>query len=94
MTVAILLSLINISSDTTIEDIVSIVVSGIYPSYLIVSIFLFYRRVRGDISRYNDNEDDIINSIVAIGGSVFLAIIYYVVRARHIYKGPIVEVSL
>ena len=61
MTVAILLSLINISSDTTIEDIVSIVVSGIYPSYLIVSIFLFYRRVRGDISRYNDNEDDIIN---------------------------------
>ncbi|KAJ6087399.1 hypothetical protein N7467_006313 [Penicillium canescens] len=145
VTVAVLLSLINIGSDTAMEDIVSMAVSGIYLSYLMVSVLLFYRRVRGDISRYNDNEDDIVNvpgaklvwgpfhcpgiigtvingyaiiyvsivvffsfwpskmdptvetmnwSVLAIGGSVFLAIIYYVVRARHVYKGPIVEVSL
>ena len=145
VTVAVLLSLINIGSDTAMEDIVSMAVSGIYLSYLMVSVLLFYRRIRGDISRYNDNEDDIVNvpgaklvwgpfhcpgiigtlingyaiiyisiviffsfwpstmdptvetmnwSILAIGGSVFLAIIYYVVRARHVYKGPIVEVSL
>ncbi|KAJ5517028.1 hypothetical protein N7527_008588 [Penicillium freii] len=145
VTIAVLLSLINIGSNTAMEDIVSMAVSGIYLSYLTVSVLLFYRRVRGDISRFNDNEDDIVNvpgaklvwgpfhcpgivgtvingyaiiyisivvffsfwpttmeptvetmnwSILAIGGSVFLAIIYYVVRARHIYKGPIIEVSL
>ena len=145
VTIAVLLSLINIGSNTAMEDIVSMAVSGIYLSYLTVSILLFYRRVRGDISLFNDNEDDIVNvpgaklvwgpfhcpgiigtvingyaviyvsivvffsfwpstmdptveamnwSILAIGGSVFLAIIYYVVRARHIYKGPIIEVSL
>jgi amino acid transporter len=145
VTVAVLLSLINIGSDTAMEDIVSMAVSGIYLSYLMVSVLLFYRRIRGDISRYNDNDDDIVNvpgaklvwgpfhcpgiigtvingyaiiyisivvffsfwpskmnptvetmnwSVLAIGGSVFLAIIYYVVRARHVYKGPIVEVSL
>lgn len=145
MTIAVLLSLINIGSNTAMEDIVSMAVSGIYLSYLTVSVLLFYRRVRGDISRYNDNEDDIVNvpgaklvwgpfhcpgiigtmingyaviyvtivvffsfwpstmdptvetmnwSILAIGGSIFLAIIYYVVRARYIYQGPIIEVSL
>lgn len=145
VTIAVLLSLINIGSNTAMEDIVSMAVSGIYLSYLTVSILLFYRRVRGDISLFNDNEDDIVNvpgaklvwgpfhcpgiigtvingyaiiyvsivvffsfwpstmdptvetmnwSILAIGGSVFLAIIYYVVRARHIYKGPVIEVSL
>lgn len=26
-----------------------------------VSVLLFYRRIRGDISRCNDNEDDIVN---------------------------------
>jgi amino acid transporter len=145
VTVATLLSLINIGSNTAMEDIVSMAVAGIYLSYLMVSVLLFYRRFRGDISRYNDNDDDIVNvpgaklvwgpfhcpgiigtlingyaiiylsivvffsfwpstmdptvatmnwSVLAIGGSSFLAIIYYVVRARHIYKGPIMEVSL
>ncbi|KAJ6190524.1 hypothetical protein N7519_000545 [Penicillium mononematosum] len=145
VTVATLLSLINIGSNTAMEDIVSMAVAGIYLSYLMVSVLLFYRRLRGDISRYNDNEDDIVNvpgaklvwgpfhcpgiigaiingyaiiyltivvffsfwpstmdptvetmnwSVLAIGGSSFLAVMYYVVRARHIYKGPVMEVSL
>ncbi|CAI7583830.1 unnamed protein product [Penicillium glandicola] len=145
VTVAVLLSLINIGSDTAMEDIVSMAVSGIYLSYLMVSVLLFYRRIRGDISLYNENDDDIVNvpgaklvwgpfhcpgiigtaingyaiiyvtivvffsfwpstmnptvetmnwSVLAIGGSMLLAIIYYVVRARHVYSGPIMEVSL
>ncbi|KGO73994.1 Amino acid/polyamine transporter I [Penicillium italicum] len=145
VTIAALLALINVGSSAAMEDVVSMAVSGIYLSYLVVSVLLFYRRIRGDISRYDDNEDNIVNvpgaklvwgpfhcpgiigtlingyaiiyiaiviffsfwpstmdptvetmnwSILAIGGSVFLAIIYYVVRARHIYKGPIVEVSM
>lgn len=36
-------------------------VSGLYLSYLMISVLLLFRRVRGDISLYNDNEDDIIN---------------------------------
>jgi amino acid transporter len=145
VTVAVLLSLINIGSNTAMEDIVSMAVSGIYLSYFMVSVLLFYRRVRGDISLYNDSDDDIVNvpgaklvwgpfhcpgiigtaingyaiiyviiviffsfwpskmdptvetmnwSVLAIGGSVFLAIIYYAVRARHVYNGPIVEISI
>lgn len=43
------------------EDIVSMAISGIYLSYLVVSVLLFIRRVRGDISLYNDSDDDIIN---------------------------------
>ncbi|KAJ5814483.1 hypothetical protein N7474_006260 [Penicillium riverlandense] len=145
VTVATLLALINIGSDTAMEDVVSMAVSGIYLSYLMVAILLFSRRVRGNISRYNDNDDDIVNvpgaklvwgpfhcpgivgtlingyaiiyitiviffsfwpsqmnpgveemnwSVLAIGGSMFLAIVYYILRARRIYSGPIVEVSM
>ena len=145
VTIAVLLSLINIGSNTAMEDVVSMAVSGIYLSYFMVSVLLFYRRVRGDISLYNDSDDDIVNvpgaklvwgpfhcpsiigavingyaiidlsivvffsfwpssmdltvetmnwSILAIGGSSFLAVVYYIVRARHIYKGPVMEVSL
>ncbi|KXG45519.1 Amino acid/polyamine transporter I [Penicillium griseofulvum] len=145
VTIAVLLSLINIGSNTAMEDVVSMAVSGIYLSYFMVSVLLFYRRVRGDISLYNDSDDDIVNvpgaklvwgpfhcpgiigtavngyaiiyvtiviffsfwpskmdptvetmnwSVLAIGGSVFLAIIYYAVRARHVYNGPVVEISI
>lgn len=142
--IATLLALINLGSSTAMEDIVSMAVAGIYLSYLMIAVLLFNRRVRGDISRYNDNEDGIVNvpgaklvwgpfhcpgimgalingyaiiyitiviffsfwpatmnptlestnwSILAIGGSSFLAILYYIVYARSIYKGPIVEIS-
>ena len=32
-------------------------------------------------------------SILAIGGTMFFALVYYVLRARHVYTGPIIEVS-
>jgi hypothetical protein len=120
-------------------------VSGVYLSYLVVSILLFRRRIKGDISRCNGSEDDVVNvpgaklvwgpfhcpgiwgilinayaiiyiiiviffsywpavmnpsveemnwSVLGIGGSSILAIVYYFMRARRIYTGPIVEVSI
>lgn len=137
--------MIRIGSDVAMEDIVSMAVSAIYLSYLMVSILLFVRRFRGDISLYNDSEDEIINvpgaklvwgpfrcpgilgtiingyaiiyitiivffsfwpstmdptietmnwSILAIGGAMFFAVLYYIFHARHVYTGPIVEVLL
>lgn len=139
-----LLALINIGSSVALGDILSMAVSGLYLSYLMISVLLLFRRVRGDIGLYNDNEDDIINvpgsklvwgtfrcpgvfgtlvnlfaviyttiiiffsfwpskmnpgvegmnySVVGIGGCTILATLYYFVRARKIYTGPIVETS-
>ncbi|KAJ6060988.1 hypothetical protein N7444_001684 [Penicillium canescens] len=56
-----LLALINIGSSVALGDILSMAVSGLYLSYLVISALLLFRRVRGDINLYNDNEDDIIN---------------------------------
>jgi amino acid transporter len=140
-----LLAIIGVGSDVAMFDIVSMAISGIYLSYLMVSVLLLIRRARGNISLYNDSDDDIINvpgaklvwgpfhcpgilgtlvnayaviyisiivffsfwpsamnptvasmnwSVLAIGGSMFLAVLYYVVRARHHYTGPIMELSL
>ncbi|KFY71997.1 hypothetical protein V499_07851 [Pseudogymnoascus sp. VKM F-103] len=145
VTIAWLLAIIRIGSNVAMENIVSMAVSAIYLSYLMVSVLLFVRRVRGDISLYNDSEDEIINlpgaklvwgpfrcpgilgtiingyaiiyitiiiffsfwpstmdptiatmnwSILAIGSAIFFAILYYIFHARHVYTGPIVEVSL
>lgn len=33
-------------------------------------------------------------SILAIGATTLLAMLYYVARARHVYSGPVIEVSL
>jgi amino acid transporter len=139
-----LLALINIGSSVALGDVLSMAVSGLYLSYLMISVLLLFRRVRGDISLSNDNEDDIINvpgaklvwgsfrcpgvlgtlvnlfaviyttiiiffsfwpsemnpgvedmnySIVGIGGCTVLATLYYLVRARKMYTGPIVETA-
>lgn len=143
--ISLLLALINIGSSVALNDVLSMAVSGLYSSYLIVSALLLVRRIKGDISLYNDNDDDIVNlpgkklvwgpfhvpgiwgiiinafavvyiiivifwsfwptamnpsvtdmnySVVGWGGVLLLATIYYVVRARHIYTGPVVEISL
>lgn len=145
VTISWLLAIIRIGSDVAMEDIVSMAISGIYLSYLVVTVLLFVRRVRGDISLYNDGDDDFINvpgaklvwgpfrcpgilgtivngyaiiyitiivffsfwpskmdptvaemnwSILAIGGAMSLAVLYYIFRARHVYTGPVVEISL
>ncbi|KAL9088352.1 MAG: hypothetical protein Q9165_006277 [Trypethelium subeluteriae] len=51
-TIAILLSLIVLGSSTAFNDVVSLSVVGLFGSYLIVAILLFYRRARGDIKPY------------------------------------------
>ncbi|KAJ5780433.1 amino acid permease [Penicillium paradoxum] len=143
--VSMLLALINIGSPVALDDILSMAVSSIYLSYLVISILLLYRRIKGDISEYNDSEDAIVNvpgaqlvwgpfhcsgiwgtlinafatfyillvvffsfwpskmnpgvegmnwSILGVGGSSIIGVIYYFVRARRIYTGPIREVSV
>jgi amino acid transporter len=61
VTISWLLAIIRIGSNIAIEDIVSMAILGIYLSYLVISVLLFIRRVRGDISLYNDGDDEIIN---------------------------------
>ncbi|PWY83381.1 amino acid permease [Aspergillus heteromorphus CBS 117.55] len=144
MTICCLLGLINIGSALALNDIVSMAVSGLYTSYLIVAVLLFWRRATGAIAPYSDSEDMVVNvpgaklmwgpfripgiwgilingyaiiyiliviffsywptalpvtvsgmnySVVGTMGTVILAVVYYVVRARHVYTGPIVEIS-
>ena len=59
--ISLLLALINIGSSVALNDVLSMAVSGLYSSYLIVSALLLVRRIKGDISLYNDNDDDIVN---------------------------------
>lgn len=138
-----MLALINIGSSVALDDVLSMAVSGSYLSYLMVSVLLFYRRIRGEIGLFDDSENDVYNvpgaklvwgpfhcpgiwgisvnafaiiyniivvffsfwpstvnptveemnwSVLGIGGSSILAIIYYFVRARHTYTGPIKEI--
>jgi hypothetical protein len=139
------LALINIGSSVALDDVVSMAVSGLYLSYLVVCILLLYRRIQGNISRYNESEeDDVVNvpgarlvwgtfhcpgiwgisinvfavlyitivvffsfwpsevhpsvesmnwSVLGIGGGSILAVLYYFAYARHIYIGPVMEIS-
>ncbi|KAE8353471.1 amino acid/polyamine transporter I [Aspergillus coremiiformis] len=142
MTIACLLGLVNIGSKVALNGIVSMTVSGMYLSYLIVATLLLYRRYTGEIARYNDSEDMLVNvpgaklmwgpfhvpgifgtlingyaviymiivvffsfwpttmsvdkttmnfSVVGTGGTVILALVYYMLRARHVYTGPVIE---
>lgn len=138
------LALINIGSSVALDDVVSMAVSGLYLSYLMVSILLLYCRIKGNISRYDESEDDVVNvpgarlvwgtfhcpgiwgtsinlfailyiiivvffsfwpsevhpsvesmnwSVLGIGGTSILAIVYYFAYAKGIYIGPVMEIS-
>lgn len=144
VTVSAMLALINIGSSVALDDILSMAVSGIYLSYLIVSILLLHRRLKGEISLHNSSDEDTVNvpgaklvwgpfhcpgiwgilvngcavvyiiivvffsfwpsrvnpgvegmnwSVLGIGGSTVLAVLYYFVRARNVYTGPVNELS-
>ncbi|KAJ5291513.1 amino acid permease [Penicillium angulare] len=145
VSVSMVLALINIGSSVALDDVLSMAVSGSYLSYLIVSILLFRRRIRGDIASTDDGEQAAVNvpggklvwgpfhcpgacgtvingvaiiyttivvffsfwpsevdpsvdkmnwSVLGIGGSSVIAVVYYFLRARHSYAGPVMEVSL
>lgn len=140
-----LLALINIGSAVALNDVLSMAVSGVYSSYLVVGILLLYRRCRGDIVLFNDDESIRINApgarlvwgpfrvpgiwgilingyaivfmiiviffsfwpvtmnpdvttmnytVVGVVGTLVLAIIYYFLRARKVYQGPVIELFL
>jgi amino acid transporter len=136
-----LLGLINLGSSVALEDMLSMTVSGVYLSYLMVSLLLLYRRCKGDIYKHNDGEGPrnvpgarlvwgpfhvpgmfgtLVNayavvytiivvffsfwsphmsptvttmnySVVGTVGTIILAVVYYLVRARHFYRGPVLE---
>ena len=50
--IACLLALIILGSSTAFTDIVSLAVVGLFGSYFIVAVLLFWRRIRGDIKPY------------------------------------------
>ena len=60
--VAILLSLINLGSSTAFNDMVSLVVAGLYSSYLLVAALLLWRRLSGDIKLYSSSPGHIVNN--------------------------------
>lgn len=142
---SLLISLIDIGSEIAHTVIISIAIPGWYSSYLIVEILLLYRRCRGQIALYADNDDTKINipgerlvwgqfrvpgiwgilvncyallytiiviffsfwpskmrptaadmnySVVSTGGTVLFAIVYYISKARYVYRGPIKETNV
>lgn len=54
--IACLLSLIVLGSDLVFNDIISVVVVGLYSSYLLVCGLLLWRRTRGDIRDWSEGE--------------------------------------
>ena len=144
--VSTLLSLINIGSSTAFNDVVALVTSGYYSSYLMATGLLLYRRLKGDIKvrSPDDSPQEPVNNVgrrlvwgpwripgvlgiavnafsciyltvalfwsfwpsylpvsaenmnynvLLIGATLLTAIVYYLVRGRREYTGPVVEVN-
>lgn len=56
--------------------------------YIVIVIFFSYWPTELPVTVTNMNY-----SVVGTMGVVILAIIYYVLRARHVYTGPVIEIS-
>ena len=52
--ISVLLALIPLGSYTAFNNIISLAVAGLYASYLIVTSFLLWRRIRGDMMPASD----------------------------------------
>ena len=59
--ISVLLSLINIASPVAFNDIVSLVIAGLYTSYLLVASLLLYRRLSHSIHDANSLTTDTVN---------------------------------
>lgn len=55
-----LFGLINIGSTTVFTDVISLVLVGLYDTYLVACGLLLYRRVRGDIGVRKELQDSTI----------------------------------
>ncbi|KIN05299.1 hypothetical protein OIDMADRAFT_39600 [Oidiodendron maius Zn] len=144
--VSALLSLINIGSSTAFNDVVALVTSGYYTSYLMATALLLYRRLTGSINVRgpNDSPEEPVNNVgrrlvwgpwripgalgvvinafsciylivalfwsfwpselpvtaenmnynvLLIGTVVLVAVVYYLIRGRKEYTGPVVEIN-
>ncbi|RFU24878.1 hypothetical protein B7463_g11460, partial [Scytalidium lignicola] len=53
---ACLLSLIYIGSETAFNDVISLTITGFYGSYLLPSVLLFYHRLKGNVGGHSTNK--------------------------------------
>jgi uncharacterized membrane-anchored protein len=72
-----------------VPGIWGILINGFAVIYIIIVIFWSFWP-----TAMNPSVTDMNYSVVGWGGVIFLATLYYVVRARHVYTGPVVEVSM
>lgn len=56
VSIAALVGFINLGSTTAFNDVISILLAGLYSSYFIASALLLYRRVRGDICERTEHD--------------------------------------
>ncbi|KAH8885390.1 putative amino acid permease [Thozetella sp. PMI_491] len=121
LSITMLLTLVGLGSSVALRNLVSITVSALYASYLIVCVFLLWRRCTGAIRppsvkaqpdalliwgpwRMPEPLGTINNTIacayisfimfcaLVFGVVVIFAVLWYIVRARHNFKGPIREI--
>lgn len=69
--------------------ILGTVINGYAVVYLIIVVFFSVWP-----SKMNPKYDEMNYAIVGVGSVFILSLVYYFVRARHIYKGPVIESSL
>ena len=146
MIISCLLGLINIGSEVAFLDLLSLILAGLFTSYLIGNSLLLWHRVRGTIIPYEDSYGGPANvvqagkrtwgpwkvpepfgTIINVIGIIYLivvllfsywptavnptpanmnwsvlitgavgifSIIYYLIWARKIYVGPVIEIDL
>ena len=71
-----------------VPGIWGILLNGYAVIYMVIVIFFSYWP-----SSMNPSVEDMNYSVVGTVGVVSLAIVYYFVRARHVYQGPVLETS-
>lgn len=65
MVISCLLGLINLGSEVAFEDVLSLIIAGLFTSYLIGNCLLLWHRLRGTISPYEDAEGGPTNIVEA-----------------------------
>ncbi|KOC09042.1 choline transport protein [Aspergillus flavus AF70] len=70
-----------------VPGILGMVNNGFAVCYMIIVIFFSFWPTKAAVDYKSMNY-----SVVGTFGTVLIAVIYYVVRARHVYHGPVVEV--
>ncbi|TAQ86145.1 hypothetical protein B7494_g5542 [Chlorociboria aeruginascens] len=65
MVLSCLLGLINIGSSVAFNDVLSLIIAGLYTSYLIGNVLLLWHRVRGTIGPYDDAQTGPTNIVQA-----------------------------